>query len=50
MAEVTLSDNDLMLLRTLLMHKIEMGGTMCEIKRCIHLFEKFKEVENSEYE
>lgn len=50
---VELSDNDLMLLRELLMDKIKFGGKLCEIKRCIHLFEYFKEFvpeENRVYE
>ena len=45
---VELSENDLFLLRQLLMRKIEMGGSLCEIKRCIHLFEKFKDIEFKE--
>lgn len=45
---VELSENDLFLLRQLLMGKIEMGGSLCEIKRCIYLFDYFKEFVSEE--
>ena len=48
MVNVELSENDLFLLRQLLMDKISMGGQMCEIKRCIYLFDKFKEISSEE--
>ena len=48
MVEVELSDNDLMLLRELLMDKIKFGGKLCEIKRCIYLFDYFKEFASEE--
>lgn len=48
MVDVKLSENDLFLLRQLLMNKIEMGGKMCEIKRCIYLFDYFKEFASEE--
>lgn len=48
MVNVELSENDLFLLRQLLMDKISMGGKMCEIKRCIYLFDYFKEFASEE--